>query len=57
MQKIHSANTQHARYFWNVTIEGQGTSEYRSRHAKATAVKKQLIKKGLTVLSVKTVKA
>jgi len=51
-QKIHFEKDG-TRYFWNVSIKGEGTGEYRSRHATAADVKAEFKKNGKSVTSVK----
>lgn len=50
-QKIH-LEKDGARYFWNVSVRGEGTGEYRSRHSTAQGVKQEFMKNGKSVTSV-----
>lgn len=53
-QKIHFEKAGY-RYFWNVSVKGEGTGEYRSRHATAAGVRQEFKKNGKDVTSVKAV--
>ena len=52
MQKTHG-NGSERRYFWNVSIAGEGKMTYRSRCSNVKAVRKQFVLRGKTVNSIK----
>ena len=54
-QKVHSAGTKEARYFYTVNVKGIGKYQYRSRHADAKLVRAQFKRNGLTILGISTV--
>lgn len=51
MQKTHFEKDG-TRYFWNVSVKGEGTGEYRSRHSTSQGVKREFMKNGKSVTSV-----
>lgn len=51
-QKIHFEKDGY-RYFWNVSIRGEGAGEYRSRHSSSLGVRQEFKKNGKRVTSVK----
>lgn len=57
MQKIHKHGTDGDRYFWMVTIAGEGSGEYRSRHSTAAGVRAEFAKHGKKVTRVRAVRA
>lgn len=57
-QKVHGCGVnKERRYFWNVTVVGEGSGQYRSRHATTAGVRSEFKKNGKKVLSVVAAKA
>lgn len=56
MQKTHGKGSD-IRYFWKVTLKGEGAGVYRSRHSNATNIRKEFKKHGKQVLFIVPVKA
>ena len=52
-QQVHSAGTPEARYFFHVSIKGDSTGVYRSRHATTAGVRKEFRKNGKVLTSCK----
>ena len=55
-QKIHGYGSE-ARYFWNVSVVGEGPGRYRSRHSTSAGVRAEFRKNGKSLTSCKPVSA
>ena len=55
-QKTQKHGANDTRYFWVVSVKGEGKKAYRSRHATSTGVRSQFRRMGKTVIGISTLK-
>ena len=56
VQKTHG-NGKETRYFWIVSVKGDGTMTYRSRHATSAGVRSEFRRAGHTVTGIRVAQA
>ena len=56
-QKMHCHGSDGNRYFWIINVQGEGSGEYRSRHATTAGVRNEFKRAGKKVVSIKAARA